>query len=104
MTIQAAETTVSAPRAVSTTGEEGGAKVPGPGTLMSLFIVDLVLHQEKLEFFLKNPDHRKTIMGEAGLTEDEQALLTTPCFVHLCDRLEKAGVGPVPCGDDGGAG
>ncbi len=104
MTIQAAETTVSTPRAVLATDGDRPAMVPGSGTLMSLFIVDLVLHQKQLEFFVKNPDHRKTIMGDAGLTEDEMGLLTTPCFVHLCDRLEKAGVGPVPCHDDGGAG
>ena len=88
------ETKKRASRAVLAPEGEGAGKVAGPGTLMALFIVKLVLDQERLRLFLNNPENREEPMRSAGLTEEEIDLLTTPCFVQVCDHLVKAGVGP----------
>ena len=92
------EAGVKAPKAAPDAASigEGAAQDAASGTLMALFIAGMVLDQGKLEFFMKNPDSRRVLMSSAGLTEKGIGLLTTPCFVELCDHLEKAGVGPAP--------
>ena len=92
------ETKTRAPRSTPEPDGEGRVEPLGKGTRMALFIAGLVLNQDKLQYFVKNPESRRVMMDpdSSGLTEEEIGLMTTPCFVAMCDHLVKAGVGPGP--------
>lgn len=63
---------------------------------LAKYLVTLVLDDRRLNVHVEDPKEREAMMNAAKLSEEEKRLLTTACFVQLCDYLEKAWKAPGP--------
>ncbi len=72
------------------------AKAETDNLRLAKYVIFLLLDDRKRNDFVKNSEGRKAKMRAAKLTEEEQRLVTTPCFVELCAYVDNvAHMGPV---------
>ena len=62
---------------------------------LKMYIVLLVLDDDKLTDYVNNPHKREESMNAAKLSPLEQSLITTGCFEWLCKYLKTPWTAPV---------